>query len=546
MNTPTFQFNAAPPPHPFGGAANFLPGMNDMSAVVAPPNWAEKAQALIREKVLVDSKPITTPQMEVWAYNKVRERMGGGDNIDQRMCEGLEKTPAGAVNLGNDNEEALTPEQRQADILALIPQKLTWAGALCTGDNARLGEIAFWLLSNVPAVAGLADQNQQLVALHNWLREIKTTYELDAATRATQQTPPVNPVSDQTTPQVAQEIKVPEPVKKEEEEEGGEALVDPVDGTRCKSLRGLKTRVTKTHKSDWGPFCAQHGLDPLTGKKGAEGTVRTAPIAPTSTPPASAPLPALIGQGAAVDASAIPAYNSLYGPDGKPTPAYAAAQQAASEQMPVPPKQQPSSPVSVTPMFQPTTQPQPQNTIAPYIPAATSIVPISNLPHTPAAAFVASTTPPIQPTPSPVPYTPSPTPVPQNTQSQKINIAPGLNRAQMAQALGGEVRMIVCRLLEVNNVNLTGCTDANQLALLAEKLARDEMRIVDLAQAQYGAGKQTAQRHFADLLTKYPNCYMLMNGFEPILSAGYLEILIARTTYVYHVSERGGAVEIKF
>lgn len=566
MNTPAFVFNAAAPPNPFGGApiniphgtAPTTPGKNDTwmtTAPVAPPNWNEKAQALIREKVLVDGNPINTPQILVWAYNKIKERMGGGDNIDQRICEGLEKTPVGAVNLGNE-VEVMTFAQHQAAITALIPTKLTFKGAPCAGNEEYMKQILGWLWTTLPTVNALTDNDQRIAALHKWMQAIVGTYELDDATRAQAvQTPPPNPVSDQTTAQVAQPAVIA-PIKPEGgEDEGepeGEGLLDPVDGYKCKNLRGLKTRATRTHKADWGPFCTQHGLDPLTGKKAGPGIIKTAPIAPSSQPPVSEPLPALIGQGAPVNAAAVPT-NALYDANGQPTPAYAAAQRAAAavlplDQMPTPPAQQPSSPVTFTPTFQPVQHAPPQNT--PLQPAS-----IQNTGYVaPPAVYPAGIAPqntPIQPAPHlalAVGYVvPQIAPTqPLQPQPQKTNITTGLNRAQLAQALGGEVRLIVCRLLEVNNVNLTGYTDVNQLSLLAEKLAREEMRIVDLAQAQYGAGKQTAQRLFAELLTKYPACYMLMNGFEPILTAGYLDILIARTTYVYHVSERGGNIEIKF
>jgi hypothetical protein len=121
-----------------------------------------------------------------------------------------------------------------------------------------------------------------------------------------------------------------------------------------------------------------------------------------------------------------------------------------------------------------------------------------------------------------------------------------MDRAQMAQMLGGPVRLVICRVLEINNVNLQGLVDVSQLAEIAKKQAREEMRITDLAEAQYGKGSQAAQRHFADLLTKYPSCYLLMNGFEFILADGFLDILLSRTVHVYHVSQRDGNTEIKF
>jgi hypothetical protein len=122
------------------------------------------------------------------------------------------------------------------------------------------------------------------------------------------------------------------------------------------------------------------------------------------------------------------------------------------------------------------------------------------------------------------------------------HIAPGLDRENLARMLGGPVDLLIVRLVDVAAVNLAGRIDVNQLALLAEQQAKGEMRILDLAQGSYGAGKQAAQRHFADLLTKYPNVFLLLNGFEPILPAGYLEIVAARACKAYSVSDQGRQV----
>jgi hypothetical protein len=331
-------------------------------------------------------------------------------------------------------------------------------------------------------------------------------------------------------------------------------MLDPTDGTKCKNLRGLKTRVTKTHKSDWGPFCQQHGLDPLTGRPNGKAAPVGGPIAPTTPPPPSAPLPALVGMGAPVGTPAvvqppaapsntgivhpvIPPTNNpppLYVAPGQPSPEYLQAQQA-QQAMPVPPAQQPTSPVQFTPTFVPPPQ-QP----AVVLPTAQQPVPNGHIvPNNVGVGFQPTFVPPVAPLPLVVPPQ-------QPVAQQPVAGVAGMDRKAMAQMLGGPVNLIVVRLLEINAVNLGGGVDANQLALLAEKAAREELRIADLAAAQYGAGKQAAQRHFAALLTKHPNCYLLMNGFEFIIPDGFLDILIARTVFVLHVSDRGGNVEIKF
>lgn len=542
---PAFSFNVPPPPAPpaFGApGTNFPPTMPmaqplapTPAPVPAPIDWEAKAREIVQAKVYIDGKPISTPQMVVWAMQEMVKRMGNPPDAAQKLCSAMEGAAVGAVNLGNDNEEALTFDQRHAKVLELIPTKLTWKGAACVGTPDYLKQVVTWLWGNIPAVTSIADNNQKMVALHNWIRNVPGVYELDDATRAAQvQMAPSNPVSDQVTPQQAAPVApvAPTPVAGAPagEEDKDDPVIDPVDGTKCKNLRGLKTRVTRTHKVEWSVFCQQHSLDPATGRKKDGSPVVPAPVAPPAgaQPPASPPLPALVGQGAPVNAPEVP-INTLYQPNGQPTPEYAAAQAAAAaanaqpQAMPVPPAQQPTTPVAFTPTFQaPPAVPVPA---APVITPTFQDQPPQMLQVVPANQSFS-----IAPTPQQIP------------QAGTM----GLDRNAMAIALGGPVRLIVCRLLEVNSVNLAGTVDANQLALMAEKKARDELRIADLSAAQYGAGKQAAQRHFADLLTRNPNCYLLMNGYEFIIPDGYLEILIARTVYVYHSSVRDGAVEIKF
>lgn len=564
MNTPGQQFaftGAVPPPPPppsFGGPAAPSPNNFPPTMAVAPPiaptpapvavDWEAKAREQIQAKVYIDGKPITTQQMVVWAYTEIAKRMGNPPEVAKQMAGALEQQQIGAINLGNDNEEALTLEQRQAKVLELIPTKLTWQGNVCAGTPEYLSQVLGWLWTKLAVLTSITDNNQKMVALHNWIRNINGTYELDDATRAAAvQQPPPNPVSDQTTKQQAAPAAPSAPVAGAPAEEDKEdPVIDPVDGTKCKNLRGLKTRVTRTHKVEWGVFCDHHKLDPVTGRKKEGAPTTPGPVGiPTGTPPppVSQPLPALVGHGAPVTAPDVP-INTLYQPNGQPTPEYAAARAAAANAgpMPVPPAQQPTTPVIVTPIFQANAP------AAPY--AGTPLpgtAPVAGTPGLPPSNVMQPQV--ITPT-FDAPMVQQPIQQPQvqvmAAPGQPVASAVGMDRAQMATALGGPVRLIVSRLLEINSVNLAGYVDANQLALLAEKNARAELRIQDLAQAQYGAGKQSAQRHFADLLTKNPQCYLLMNGYEFIIPDGFLEILIARTVYVYHASVRDGAIEIKF
>ncbi len=541
MNSPFPMANVPPPPPLTPTVAGMqFPAFNVPPAAPAQPDWKAKAIAEIRAKVLIDSKPITTPQMEVWAYQEICTRLGNVPDVDKRIVEGLATTSVGGVNLGNDvsHEQSMTLEQRQAKVMELIPIRLKFKGAFCVGAAEYLMQIIGWIGGSMPQFSSVADATQKLMAIHNWLESLSSPYELDDATRAAaNQQPPPNPISDQTTPQLAAPIVTAPTLPAEDKEEAasGPPLIDPTDGTPCKTLRGFKTRVTKTHKTEWPAFCQQHGLDPATGRKAGEAVpVAGAPVAPTTPPPASGPLPALVGQGAPITqpVTIVPTQpplasegNTLYQSNGQPTPAYAAAQAAAraSEAMPVPPSVLPTTPAVFTPAF---------------VPPGPSLVDNSALPQTPVA-----TTPNLPPQPIQTPtFVPHPASVAAPMAQPTV-----MNRAEAARLLGGPVTLIICRLLEVNSVDLKGRMDANQLALLAEQNARAELRIIDLAQSQYGAGKQAAQRHFADLLGKNPHCYLLMNGFEPILPSGFLEILIARTVKAYQVTDQGrGGVEINF
>lgn len=541
MNSP-FPMANVPPPPPLPGApavqqSVFPPQQPPSMAIV---DWKAKAMEQIRAKVLVDGKPVTTPQMEVWAYNEILKRMGNVPEVDKRITEGLTSTAVGGVNLGNDvsMDPKLTSEQMQAKIVELVPVRLKWQGKMCVGDSTYIGQVVAYLWNNLPQISSLTDNHQKITALYNWIDALTAPYELDDATRAAANTqPPANPISDQTTAQLAAPPTPPPTLPTEKEEESsGPPLIDPTDGTACKTLRGFKTRVTKTHKTDWKAFCTQHGLDPETGRKVGEAAPQAgSPVAPITPPPPSAPLPALVGQGAPITqpVTIVPtppvSENTLYDAHGNKTPAYLAAQAAAAakEPMPVPPVVQPTSPVVFTPTF------VPESYVGTPPPGTQPVATTPGLPQnfgTPAPVVIQT---PVVVTPAFVPPADPATPV-------------IMSRDEMARMLGGPVTLIVCRLLEVNSVNLQGRVDANQLALLAEKNARAELRISDLAQAQYAVGKQVAQRHFADLLTKHPHCYLLQNGYEFILAAGFLEILIARTVHVYHVSDRGGNIEIKF
>ena len=114
-------------------------------------------------------------------------------------------------------------------------------------------------------------------------------------------------------------------------------------------------------------------------------------------------------------------------------------------------------------------------------------------------------------------------------------------RAKIAQMLGGEVDLMVLKMADAAVVSVHGRMDLNQLSMLAQHNARNELKIADLAQAAgaYGVGKQASQRAFGVLLTQYPKVYLLLNGFDPIISEGYLEVVMARVTAASLVQDHG-------
>ncbi|NEN87898.1 MAG: hypothetical protein F6K48_02850 [Okeania sp. SIO3H1] len=74
------------------------------------------------------------------------------------------------------------------------------------------------------------------------------------------------------------------------------AAWDRISGEQCKSVRGLKSRLTKTHKVEWKDYCAQFGLDLKTGlpADSSEKPPEPAPGSdiPNRAPPSSPGIPA--------------------------------------------------------------------------------------------------------------------------------------------------------------------------------------------------------------------------------------------------------------
>jgi hypothetical protein len=408
------------------------------------------------------------------------------------------------------------------EILSLLAQKVTYKGQPIVGTPEQIQGFARWMMQNMPGVVPDGDPDTRASCFLGWLRSETGRYEADTATRMAQaqQTPPANPISDQTVAQQAQPIAAPAPAPgaAPAADEAG-SLTCPECGAKLKNLTGMKRHCTMTHKSEWAAIAQKHGLDISTGLKlGMGAPAQAAPAAPVAPPPppSAAPVPPMFGsQGQAAAAPSfmapgVPGQNTI--PFTVPAMPQPPAQVAAAPQAPL---SGPSTPAFVPPTFA-------QAPSAPVAPPQPPAQPGPMVAFNPAQA-------------APVSFPAQP------SQQQMASVTPGgaPTRESMAQMLGGAVDLIVVRLLDAATVNLQGRVDVNQLALLAEKQAKSEQKVMDLAQSAYGAGKQAAQRHFADLLTQHPGCYLLQNGYDPIIPDGYLAILAGRVTKFHLVTDSG-------
>lgn len=437
------------------------------------------------------------------------------------------------------------------EIFHLLSQKVTFKGQPIVGTPETVQGFARWMMQQLSGVVPDGDPETRANCFLGWLRS-EGRYEADPATRMAQQAaapqapppamqmvPPPNPISDQTVVQQAQPIApaAPAPAAPGAAPAADEAgsLTCPECGAKLKNLTGMKRHCTMTHKADWSAIAQKHGLDISTGLKlGTAPAAAPASAVAPPPPPVAAAVPPMFG--APGQASQAPP--SFAAPAPPPIPGQTTIPFATPAPMPV--QTMPTPPAQV--------QPAPMAPLSG--PAAPTFVPPSFAsPPAPAAAPAPSPGPmvafnPNQPT-SPIgpsgPLVPSFQP-PQAppAQPQQMTVAPGVpSRDQLAQMLGGAVDLVVVRLLDAAAIKLDGRTDVNQLALLAEARAKAEQKVMDLAQSAYGAGKQAAQRHFADLLTQTPNCYLLQNGYDPIIPDGYLAILAARVTKFHIVTDSG-------
>lgn len=310
--------------------------------------------------------------------------------------------------------------------------------------------------------------------------------------------PPANPVSDSPVPQVATPEDLPETPKVPSAPAGDEVPTDPeqlaaydrLGNRQCGSMRGLKTRLTKTHKMDWSDYCQQFGLDKTTGLPAGDQPAQpqaTQPAAsqPSTPPPAGPGAPTLQNQPANT-------------PQGQPQP-------VSAPQTP---------PVGY--------QPAQQQTL-PGVPGLPDAQPA---PDAPAPAATAQAAPAVQPQP---------------TQTQPVQpMVQTMDRAQIAQSLGGEVTLMLVKLPDLGSIQKDGWIDANQLAQMAERETVRQMSVEDLADIKgFQKGDQVKARIFNDLITQHPNVYIIKQGYDWIFPGRMVTDLMARVTRAIIVQDGG-------
>lgn len=444
------------------------------------------------------------------------------------------------------------PPQAAPDLTAQIRDEIK-AKAYYDGNPLQAPEQIDWALNLLTNVFG--DQQRVYFFIHNSSAiDLKNVHENPAAYSALgepspderpvdESTAPANPISDDTSaPQATMEQPAAPsiadtgaaPASVAPPADGHAAPTDPeqlaafdrISGEQCKSVRGLKSRLTKTHKMDWKDYCNQFGLDHTTGLPAGETPADQPPVneVPTSAPP---PAPGMPTQA---------------NPDGTMTSV-----------PPAPPQEQaqPAVPADV-PMFTPgATNPPPQPAQPPQAPAQPAAAPQQSAPipfdqHTDPAVQAAGQ---IVTMAAQIPGAPTMTqqpaaqPAPQPAPQPQAPAATNAVRAEMAKLLGGEVSCVFVPLLEVGSINLADRVDVNQLQGIAE--AEALRQITDPEDLKYRKDRQVAAQIFSQMLTQYPQVYCLMNGYDMMLSDNLFNALAQRLTHGV-VVRNGKATDITF
>jgi hypothetical protein len=390
-------------------------------------------------------------------------------------------------------------------IFDLIAKRIQVRGQAVTGpenvDQAKA--FLLWHLQNTckDVAPNVAWDN----VLCQWLLTLDAanqTFDLDEATRnaaGVNSQPPVqpNPISTYAGPQKPEPTPEPAPAPAAEASQGA-----PAGEWKCMecqqaaaSLRGLKSHLTKSHQMDWGSYCVKWQLHPTTGLPvSGAAPVSVAPVqaAPTQVAPAQPAGGPPPGPGAPpLVAAPVIGYQS----EMAPAPAMMAPPAPAMMAPPAPAMMAPPAPAMMAPMAPP----------APFMAA-----PVGGQRSEPFVAPVVKT----------------------------------MDRHALAQALGGEITLLLVRIQDIKAISLDGYTDANQLARLAERQTTQISNVEDLADIKgYQKGDQQKARIFNDMLTANPNVVVITNGYNWVLDERLIPHLLARVTTLYRVNENGQNVE---
>ena len=406
-------------------------------------------------------------------------------------------------------------------------------------------------------------------------------------------TAPANPVSDSPADQVAQPPAAPastgSPEAPEETSLPPEKLAawDRISGQQCATVRGLKTRLTKTHGLDWAVYCERYGLDKDTGLP-TSGVANEPPPPPGSHMP-SRPAPASPG---------LPLQQGADGMQASLPPA-PATMSAAAPEAPAQPPAAPEAPAQENAAASlpevayvgtmencdyatPCMQVLPSLVVWGHgVPIAAEEVPeaydwlkgafvgidgitentvdyhiyqwFSEIMHKgqryempvwapkdrqqQAPMFQPASAPASAPAPAPAPEQSTPSDVITHMTDQMQQSLPVQHtmfgplsgestRKQLADTLGGAVSCVFLPLLDTATFDVGGRVDANQLAGQAEIMSLQQ--VTDPEDLKYRKDRKVAEQIFGQLLTQYPEVYVLMNGFSWVLPENLIPILLRR------------------
>lgn len=381
------------------------------------------------------------------------------------------------------------------------PEQVQWAyDLLC---HIQLGDkkAVYGYLNTTTEPFDLAPVYAKLTGIQQPNAEPAAQPDVQPAT----ETAPPNPVSHQTAPQIPepQEPAAEPPAPKEEakdqmpESPHKLAAWDRLGGKQCTTLRGLKTRLKKTHKMDWSDYCAQFSLNEKTGlPSDDEPAAPPKNQEPTSPPPPAPGLPTTQQDDGTLAVAPPPAPAGSHPSAGEPIATF----------QPQPPAPQPQpQPQPQAPAPQATAQPQQLDLAAQLVGAAAS------------GQFGPEAQSLVQQAGVPTAATPGSVSTPQSPPGSRVDIA---------NLLGGPVDCVFVPLTETAGLDLSGRIDANQLVGLAE--IEGLRQVTDPERLKYREDRKVAMIEFGKLLSQHPQVYVLVKGYDWVLDQNFQDILLRR------------------